>query len=642
MFCSKCGYKIDENHKFCGKCGAKIEKEASTTSSTNASNLDSFIGNISKTTDKQSVDSDIFSKVEEVQNDDKDVKNKKKKKSLFQKKTNSNKKANTKKKAKIVRPKQKVKAKKKPNITKNKSGKKLNLKILLPAIIIPIIILIGVLVFIFFINKSSNPTNSIAKAIKTTYERIDEYSRKVEQMPDFSINKSEILSSKSDVGIIEKEQYLKIKDSSGGLLNENVLGSIKGMSVKYSEKQDVKSDLFDAKLSLANEKDEEIFAKISSSPELVTLSLPSLYHNNLGMHFKQDESENALTITTAYYDKVLQLLDLLKNSESSFNIFKESLKDKLYALVNDIIKNSEITVISEEESIDMEYSIKIDDNSLLEAIKAFLNQVKEDDFYKKLQILYSEVMEEEALDINSIDMLIASIDKTIKASTASQEDGDNNTEVEVHKTEIRLVIDENQIIRNVGFDILIDGVNVDIKTYIDDLENKLSLKANIKMSKSNSSLTLDMLSSIEKLNDDMIRRVNNIDLTTFEDEKIILDSNTNYNLKTKAYENKIDVAISDNASEFIFNYDLSGNYKEESDTKKLDINSLKINFNDGLYHFDFEFIGHILKRSTDTIYTINSDAIFIDNMSDEEINEIKEEINKNWEEFLDRFRTKKW
>ncbi len=398
---------------------------------------------------------------------------------------------------------------------------------------------------------------------------------------------------------------------------------------------------------------------------------------------KTDDTTEVLTINTSYYDEVTQLLELLKNGESSFSIFKDSIKEKSGTFVNDIIKNAEFTLISEnEQSKEKEYSTILENEVLLESIKAFLTQIKDDDFNKKIQLLLSYFTNGENLKLSefitmgSVDTLIASVDNTIQALTPKEpenvesekakesgitvgeiardtankvakkptdEPAKDSSVVVPKETEIKLVTNENQTIRSISFDIVIDGVLVSTKIDIEELENTLNLKTNIKMSKDESHLTLDILSLTEELSADEIKRGNTISLTTFLDDKIVFDSYDTYNSKTNIYNSKVDISVNDKSGEFLVDYDLSGKYKEENDSKKLDIDSLKIDMNDGLYKFNFEFTGHILKRSANSMDTVNSNnVIFIDNMSNQETDKIKEEIGKNWKEFLERFRNRKW
>ncbi len=211
MFCSKCGSKIEGKSNFCGKCGTRVDKATSSTtkaeSPTNTSNLDSFIGNISKKADKQSVDSDIFTKVDEAENNkDKYIK---KRKSWFQELFSGAKKAKAKPKSKPrpkpkqkskprPKPKQKQKPKQKPRPSGGASKKNINMKILIPAILAPIVIVAGVFVFMFFKGKISNPNDDIVKAFKATLVQIEKHAEKTKQMPDFSINKAIDSSSDKD------------------------------------------------------------------------------------------------------------------------------------------------------------------------------------------------------------------------------------------------------------------------------------------------------------------------------------------------------------------------------------------------------------------------------------------------------------
>ena len=75
MFCGKCGAKIDDKSKFCGKCGAKVNKPDD---AVNVNSLDSFIGNIVKKTNEESMDSDVFIQIEKEAKKDVDKATKKK------------------------------------------------------------------------------------------------------------------------------------------------------------------------------------------------------------------------------------------------------------------------------------------------------------------------------------------------------------------------------------------------------------------------------------------------------------------------------------------------------------------------------------------------------------------------------------
>jgi hypothetical protein len=718
MLCTKCGSKIDDNINFCGKCGAKAVRGVSSTttagSSTNANNLDSFISNISNKPDKKAIDSDVFSKIDntdnidEKENNDKNIKKKKFRfKDLlagFKKtKTNGKPKPRSKPKSKPrSKPKSKPRSRQKPKSSGNASKKKINMKILVPAILVLLAVIIGVFVFVFFNGKSSNPNKDVVKALKATLMQIEKHTEKTKHIPNFSIDEHSDLSKDKNESskIFEKERYYKIKNAKGGLLNEDILGSLKGLSLKLSEKQDLVNDLINAKLTFSNDRNEEIFAEISSSSEFATMSLPSLYHSKLGMHFRQEEIKKeddsstgegnieAPIINTPYYDDVSQLLDLLKNGEGSFNTFKNSNKDKMIVLVSDIVKNAEFNLISENEQLmEKEYSTLIDNIALLESLKVFLTEIKEDDFNKKLQLLFTYSLDGETLKlaefltIGSSDTFINSIDNTINVlePKVSEKDEANETNetnesgvsvgeiawetarkmvkepteektndsiiIVPKETEIKLITNENKTISSISFSIVIDGILISIKIDIEESENNLKLKTNINMSKGDSQLTLDILSLNEQTGTDEIRRGNTISLTTFLDDKMEFDSYDTYNLKTNVYNSILDIIVNDKSGELLLNYDLSGKYKEEGESKRLDIDSMKIIMKEGLYSFYLEFVGHILKHSSNSssIEHVNpNNVIFIDNMKNQETNEIKEEINKNWTEFIEKFRNRGW
>ncbi len=727
MLCKKCGSDIKENINFCGKCGTKIDKEESPSAnvekSSNSNNIDGFIGDKSNKTDKQSVDSDVFTKIDKTNNkyayeskiDDNNKNYGKKKGSLFNKlltvfnkpkaskKVKSSSKSKQKKNIKVKqKPKVKTKSVNKQKKKTTSTGKKGFNKILILLIILaPIIIVAAVFLFFLLRGKPLNPSNDVAKAFKATFDQIAKYEEKAKELPDFSINKTEASSDdkNKEAKIFEKEQYLKIKNAKGGLINEDILGSLKGLSFKINEKQDIENDLFSDKLTLSNEKNEEIFAEISSSKESVVLKLPNLYNSNLAMHFinedktegdktkgedggKEDSTTTQAVTSNPYYNDVKQLLDILKNGESSFISLKNTVKDKSFILINDIVKNAKFTLLSEnEQSFEKEYSTNIDNIALLESLKAFITEIKEDDFNNKLQLLFSNLLNgdslklAEFLTVGSPDMLITSIDNTIKilspeenteevqekkgagislgeivGDTAKQmanwteKDVEQVAQIDIPKeTEIRLLVNQNGTISDVSFSIVIDGTLISVNINIEELENKLSLNTSLKISKGDSNISIDLVSINEQSSSDEIKRGNTISITSLLDDKIVLDSYDIYNLKSNVYKSKYDFSIIEGSEEFIFNLDLSAKYKEENESSRLDIDSLKVNINDGLYNFDLEFVGHIIKNMTSSIELMNSSsAIFIDNMTKEETDIIIKEINNNWNKFLDKFRRKEW
>lgn len=226
----------------------------------------------------------------------------------------------------------------------------------------------------------------------------------------------------------------------------------------------------------------------------------------------------------------------------------------------------------------------------------------------------------------------------------TEDDAEQVEQIDTPKeTEIRLTVNQNGTISDVSFSIVIDGTLISVNISIEELENKLSLNTSLKISKGDSNINLDLVSINDQSNSDEIKRGNTISITSLLDDKIVLDSYDVYNLKSNVYKSKYDFTMIEGSEEFSFNYDLSAKYKEENEIKRLDIDSLIVNINDGLYKFNLEFVGHVIKNMTNSIELMNSsDAIFIDNMIKEETDKIIEEINNNWDEFLDRFRRKEW
>lgn len=628
MFCGKCGAKVDDKSKFCGKCGTKVNTPDN---AVNVNSLDSFIGNIVKKTNEQSMDSDVFIQIEKEAK--KEV-NKATKKSSTKYKKSPKPKKKSKPKAK-PKPKQKPKSEPRPKSTKKvqkNTSKKINIKILIPAILLPLLIVSGIFIFNFFKNNSLipelTPNEYVAIAASKTAKQMEKYTEKTSLMPDLSLNKN------SENSFPEREIYLKVKNSKGGLINEDILGSLKGLSIKTNEKYNTEEELFNAKLTFANNKKEEIYGEVFSSPDLATVKIPDLYSDTLGVHFNDNKDT---TINSQYNAKISQLLELLTEYESSYNQYKNSIKDKSGIFISDIIKNAEFTMESEnEESGEREYSTILDNKYLLESLKTFLTQVKEEEFNKKVQLYLSYFIKGDSLElaqymlIGNTDKFIASIDNAIQSDI-------------VEDIEIKLIINKEQIISSVSFNTDIDGIKLSAKIDIEDKENSFDQKINIKLLNADKYLNLDIISSTKELSEDEINRRNTLSFTTFLDDKVTVDFNEVYNTKTNNYNNKIDFDIDSLFEDFSADYNLKGKYKAENGLERLDIDSLTLDIKTALYKFNFEFDGHIQLHNSSSIEEINlNNVIFIDNMSNQEIEDIKTKIYKNWTEFLDLFRERKW
>ncbi len=615
MFCGKCGAKIDDKSKFCGKCGTKVNKPEN---AVNTNSLDSFIGNIVKKTSEQSMDSDIFVKIEEEAK--KDV-NKTTKKISTKLKKGPKAKKKSKPKSK---PRPKTKNRKK--VQKN-DRKKVNIKILIPAILLPLLIISGIFIFNFFRNNIMGPNRYVAKAVSKTVKQIEKYTEKTSSMPDLSLKKN------SENIFPEREIYLKIKNSKGGLINEDILGNLKGLSIKTNEKYNIEKELFNAKLTFANNKKEEIYGEIFSSPELATIKSPDLYSDTLGIHFTNDED---ITLKSEYNEKISQFVELLTEYESTYNEYKNSIKDKSGTFIDDIVKNAEFIMENEnEESGEREYITVLDNKYLLESLKTFLTEIKDEEFNKKVQLYLPYIIKGESLEL--VDILTGNTDKLIT-------DIDNAIESDiVENVEIKFVINKDQIINSVSFNTVIDRINISVKIDIEDKENSLDQKINIELLNADKYLALDIISSIEELNDNEISRKNILNFTTFFDDKIMIEFNELYNTKTNNYNNNIDFDIDSQFENFSADYNLKGKYKTENDLKRLDIDSLILDIKTALYKFNFEFEGYVQRNNSSSIEEINlNNVIFMDNMSNQEIDDIKTEIYKNWIEFLDLFRERKW
>ena len=229
-----------------------------------------------------------------------------------------------------------------------------------------------------------------------------------------------------------------------------------------------------------------------------------------------------------------------------------------------------------------------------------------------------------------MDKFIAKIDKVIKTET-------------LQDIELKLTINESKVISNIIFNTTIEGIEISVNIDLDDLEESFESIANIKLSNKDTYLALDLISSVEEKKDSEISRENTLIFSTSYDDKIELQLNETYNTKTNDYNNKIDFNIDSALENFSAGYDLQGKYKIEKELERLDINNLNLDIKTDFYKFYFDFNGYVQQKNTDLIEEINLDnVVFIDNMLNEQINDIKSEIYKNGKEFLDLFGKGKW
>ncbi len=615
MFCGKCGTKLDDSAKFCGKCGTKVNKP---TNDINVNNLNSFIGNIVKKTEEQSTDKDIFNQLEE-ENEKKPAK--KTKKSNVKLKFNS-------KPKKKSKPKPKAKKSNKKVI--KKVHKKINTKVLVSIAAIVLLVIAGIASFIFVKYGDDIFANQYVKgSITKTFKQFDKYNNKANSIPNL------LLRENPEDKLAEREIYLEIKNSQGGLINEDILSSLKGFSIKTNEKHNTEKGLLNAKLAFANNKKEEIYGELFSSPSVATLSIPDLYSNTLGINLNDNDDE---IVNSQYYTKVSEVVELLSEYESSYAQCKSSIKDKSKNLVNSIIANSEFKIESKNEESNVRvYNTTLDNKYVLESLKTYLTEIKEDENIKKLLSYALYFIEGTPLHltesslIGKIDRFIANIDNAIESNRLDD-------------IELKLVINDDKVINNVTFKTVIDGIIVSTNINLTNNESSFDYKINLQLANGDSSyLGLEIESLITEDKDNVINRQSNIIFSTSFNDKITLSYNEDYNDNDYKYNNKIDFIVDSAFENLSVGYNLNGKYQIEKDLEKLDIDNMKLNINTELYKFNFDFNGYVKQQNSNLLEEINlNNVVFIDNMSEKEMDNIKSEIYKNVVEFLDLFGKGKW
>ncbi len=613
MFCGKCGTKLDNSAKFCGKCGTKVNKPNNNPS---VNNLNSFIGNIVKKGEEQSTDKDIFNQLEE-ENENKSSK---------KEKSNTKFKMNSKPKKKN-KPKPRPKVKNKKTVQKKKH-KKLNMKVLISIMVIALVVIAGIGSFIL-INYGDDlfANNFVKNSISKTFKEFGKYSKKADLIPNL------LLRENSENKLTEREMYLEIKESQGGLINENILSSLKGLSVKTNEKYNTEKNLFNTKLTFANSKKEEMYGEIFSSPSVATVSIPDLYSDTLGINLNDNDDT---IVNSQYYTKLSEVVELLSEYETTYAECMNAINDKSKNLVTNIFTNCEYELDSKDKESNIRvYNTTLDNKYMLESLKTFMNDAKEDEHIRKLSSYALYFIEGKPLHLTEsaltgkIDRFIANIDNAIEFNR-------------VEDVELKLVINEDKIINNIIFNTVIDGIGISVNIDLENGEKSFDYNINMKLS-NDTSYIIFSIKSLTKEVDDNIKQQNTLIFSTSLDDKITLSFNEDYNVKDYNYSNNIDFIVDSVFENLSVGYNLNGKYQIEKDLEKLNIDSLKLNVKTELYRFNFDFNGYVQQQNSNLTEEVNLDnVVFIDNMSEEEIDKIKLEIYKNGIEFLDLFGKGKW
>ena len=634
MFCGKCGTKLADNVKFCGKCGTKIDSKPTNntnnknnTNNVGTSNLNSFIGNIVKNTEEQTKDHDIFAKIEEDDNSKNINKNLKKKKIIkFEFKLNKKAKKLNKKKVKS-KPKVKPKKIKKTIVKVKKEHKKLNKKILISIVTSISVLFISIILFVYFKYGDDLLANRYVKnSLTKTFKLIDKNNKELDKFPNLVIN----YDSKDESN--EREVYLKIQNAKGGLINEDILGSLKGLSIKTNEKYDSENSIHKTKLMILNNKNEEISGEVSSTKEVATFSFPNLYSDTLGINLV---SVDTAIIDTQYHTELENSVELLSQYEFVIAEAQKSVLSKTTNLMSNIIAKLDFKLESKENN-ERIYTTIINNSNLLEILKTYLADFKNDENIKKVISYIIYITQNQSLDTAQASVE-GYIDKLIEKLQSAIE---NNR---VDNIVLKIGINSDKSISSIDFNTVVDGVGISTVLSLDLNDTKQLCVSDIKFTNNDSYINININSLLEMKPENNYNKQNAITIGTSFNDIIKLNLQESFDTINSIYKCDINFDVDSILENLSISYKLKGNYKQDKSLEELAIESLQLDIKNILYKFYFDFNGYIKQQSGVPVDNISLDnVIFLDNMSENDIEKIKLEIYKNGMNFLDLFSKGKW
>ena len=634
MFCGKCGTKLADNVKFCGKCGTKIDSKPTNntnnknnTNNVGTSNLNSFIGNIVKNTEEQTKDHDIFAKIEEDDNSKNINKNLKKKKIIkFEFKLNKKAKKLNKKKVKS-KPKVKPKKIKKTIVKVKKEHKKLNKKILISIVTSISVLFISIILFVYFKYGDDLLANRYVKnSLTKTFKLIDKNNKELDKFPNLVIN----YDSKDESN--EREVYLKIQNAKGGLINEDILGSLKGLSIKTNEKYDSENSIHKTKLMILNNKNEEISGEVSSTKEVATFSFPNLYSDTLGINLV---SGDTAIIDTQYHTELENSVELLSQYEFVIAEAQKSVLSKTTNLMSNIIAKLDFKLESKENN-ERIYTTIINNSNLLEILKTYLADFKNDENIKKVISYIIYITQNQSLDTAQASVE-GYIDKLIEKLQSAIE---NNR---VDNIVLKIGINSDKSISSIDFNTVVDGVGISTVLSLDLNDTKQLCVSDIKFTNNDSYINININSLLEMKPENNYNKQNAITIGTSFNDIIKLNLQESFDTINSIYKCDINFDVDSILENLSISYKLKGNYKQDKSLEELAIESLQLDIKNILYKFYFDFNGYIKQQSGVPVDNISLDnVIFLDNMSENDIEKIKLEIYKNGMNFLDLFSKGKW
>lgn len=680
MYCRKCGSEIPDNAKFCTKCGAKIENNrANAVKNTNTLDIDldsefdfmtddiDMSVNDNETIEKKK--QSIFVKVKEIlakkseEKKDKKTKTKsktKKKKPAKKATKKSKKKISKKSSKKVVKKKvaKKSKKEKKPkklkakNIDKKKKTfrlpfmkkksndeldvelpKKKSSKIKLIIIILAVLVLLAsaaIFAYMRFGDDFFADVNAKKALLRSSEEFFTKYDDKY-------IFPNDYLSD--DDGFIHRKYKFKINDAYGGLINEDVLSTLEGISIEMdSTRALIGNDAYQI-ISVKNKKNDELRFELENNESNFKVKLADFYKNSLVVSHQLEEGK----VFSSAHDEIIAKRDLWFYSVKAFDDVKYSFNSPFVDFINTSIESITFNIKDKnEEGKVLSYSAILDDAVLLDTLKVFLSELDSDADVKTIMndIRYfaaqNKALKKTSLSsANIIQDYIASIDSAISSEAVSD-------------IEIVLNMAGDGNIENIELNTRVSNLDTSLLIYMNDEESKQGLRMNLIFSRDDSEIKIEYNrdSSIigqeethtyEK-NDNYILSTKYKDIVT----KFELVGEQTYEPKTGIYEKIYKFNSGDFFDRLRLTYKENGKYEFEETKKKFE-KDIEIDYDTIFYDYNIKFVGSIIKNKVESIGSMNiSDEENLDYISNEDYDIVKKEISDSIDIFLKKFSTGEW
>lgn len=624
MYCRKCGNKLENNQKFCGKCGAKVagiksndeniidnfimngNKSKNETNVNTNSDENSFISStISNGSSKSGNNYINNSKTKQSNNKSTNPLSKSKKISnifgIFNIKPNKFSRKNKSIKKKI---KQKTKKQRK------RIDKRLKYGILVG--ILTCFIICGIVLKLKW--KFINAHNYVIASFDKTYNKINN---------TYNIKQFDCLKLE-DSDNSTQNMYFTIIDAKGGFNNNDVLKSLKGLSLNIGHAKNLEKNVNNYEFVLKDKnKNKLTTVDIKSSDEDIVLFIPELYENQIGL-------KNCLVDKNINYGKYQTIDDLSKVIDDSSILFEfnELIKDKNRSLFKEIMSQCKISYNGEKER-NREYKALINGKIFVDCLVKYFDSIEKDDKVISVFTDFVYVTRAEKTLKDSKKTSIKSISRIVNSLKKIQEDGIDNVEF--------IINTKDNIINSINCELVIKNMSLGFNFVTNYNNDNLNYDLNFDIIDVTRDIKLDLCFKGNKIKDKIIKNIE-ISLDVLEKKIVGIDIEDRFNTKTLSVGKRINTSINEKYDTHNCIIDLSGKFNIDGDVKEFNIERLKTNISTLFSNMYLDFRGYIRKTNTNNINILERNNVeYINILDTNTTNLIEEKINTNFNNIINSF-----